>query len=74
MLPEVENPIPETIGLDTIVATGAAVGMACLVAAVALRFTEDRANALSRFGIATGFVFAAAFYFLSLAVQLLCRQ
>lgn len=74
MLPKVENPIPETIGLDTIVAVGAAMGMAALVLAIALRLSDEQRDAWSRFGVATGFVLGSGFYLTALVVQLLCRQ
>jgi hypothetical protein len=74
VLPKVENPVPETIGLDTIIAIGAAVGMVCLVLSIALRLPDRRTDALSKLGIAVGFAFGSLFYLFALIVQLLCRQ
>jgi hypothetical protein len=61
------------IGLDTIIAVGAAMGMAALVLAIALRLSDAQRDAWSRFGVATGFLLGG-FYLTALAVQLLCRQ
>jgi hypothetical protein len=74
VLPEVENPIPETIGLDTIIAIGAAAGMVCLVFAIALRLPDRRTDAVSKLGVAAGFALGSLFYLAALVVQLLCRQ
>lgn len=60
MLPKVEKPIPETIGLGTIIALGAAMGMASLAVAVMLRLPDAQRDAWSRIGVAAGFVLGLA--------------
>lgn len=74
MLPKVENPIPETIGLGTVIALGAAMGMSALVIAIVLRFPDAQRDTWSRLGLAGGFLFGLVFYLTALVAQLLCRQ
>jgi hypothetical protein len=74
MLPKVENPIPETIGLTTVVALGAGISMAAFVAATVLGLPETQRDAWGRYGLASGFLIGVAFYLMALVIQLLCRQ
>jgi hypothetical protein len=74
VFPEVENPIPETIGLGTIFSAAGAAGILALVLAVMLGQPDTRRNKWVMRGTLSGFALASAFYALALLVQLFCRQ
>jgi hypothetical protein len=74
VLPEVESPIPDTIGLGTIFAAAGAGGVLLLVLATMFQLPAMRRDALSRFGMTLGFLGGSALYLVALLNQLLCRQ
>jgi hypothetical protein len=74
VLPEVENPIPETIGLGAIFSMGTAGGMVLFVVATTLRFPDARRKQWGKAGLLIGFGLGLAFYLIALVTQLLCRQ
>jgi hypothetical protein len=71
MLPKVENPIPETIGLGTIFSAAGAGGVLMLIVATTLGLPDQERDALVRNGIVVGFVGASCLYLLALLNQLL---
>jgi hypothetical protein len=74
VLPKVENPIPDTIGLGAIFTAAGAGGVLLLVLAIMLGLPDTQRDAWGRHGMAGGFVFGSAAYLLALVVQLFCRQ
>jgi hypothetical protein len=68
-LPEVENPIPEKIGLEDVFAVAGAGGV--LGSIVRFRSTSAKRERGIMWGVLGGFCFGAAAYLLSLAVQVL---
>jgi hypothetical protein len=73
-MPEVESPIPDTIGVGTIIGAATAGGILLLVLAIAVGASPAQRTALAEYGIAGGFVLGLILYMTALAVQLLCRQ
>lgn len=71
LLPRVETPIPETIGLGAIFTIAGAGGVLMLVLASLGGFPDARRDAWGRWGIVGGFAVGSLFYVLALAVQLL---
>jgi len=74
VLPNVENPIPDTIGLGSIFSAAGAGGVLLLVLATVLELPDTRRDAWGRLGIALGFIFGSTIYLVALVDQLLCRQ
>lgn len=74
MFPEVENPIPETIGLGSIFSAAGAGGVLLLVVAILLGHADTRRDAWSRLGMLGGFIVGLGFYLMALLAQLFCRQ
>jgi hypothetical protein len=70
-LPHVEDPIPDTIGVDTVFAIAGAGGVIGTVIGSFGRSSERSRDGWTRAGLIVGFFAGAAFYLLSLAVQLL---
>ena len=71
MLPKVENPIPETIGLGMIFSVAGAFGVFGLVLASTLRLPDAQRDAWSRRGMAAGFAVGSALYLAALLAQIL---
>jgi len=69
MLPEVENPIPKTIGLSTVFEIAGAGGILGLVVATALNISNRETWTAN--GVVLAFVFGAFIYLASLLSQLL---
>lgn len=74
MLPKVESPNPETIGLTTIVGVGTTLGMTFFVVATILRLPDAKREKWGKTGVFIGFGLGVAFYLVALVIQLLCRQ
>ena len=70
-LPQVEDPWPETIGLDFPFTVAGAASVASLSAAVLLDRSEKSRDRWTRNGLAGGFIGGAAVYLLALAAQVL---
>jgi hypothetical protein len=70
LLPRVESPVPETIGLGAIFAIAGAGGVLMLVLASLGGVSDARRDAWGRWGIVGGFGAGSLFYLLALAVQL----
>jgi hypothetical protein len=71
MLPKVENPIPETIDLGTILGLAGAGGVLLLVVGTMLGLPDRQRDAWARWGTAAGFVAGLLIYFVLLFIQLL---
>lgn len=71
MLPSVESPVPETIGLGMIFSVAGACGMAGLFLGTILKRPSTTRDEWSSYGMALGFCFGAGFYLIALAVELL---
>lgn len=71
MLPRVEDPVPETIGLGTIFSVAGAGGVLLLVLAAMLGLPDRRRDAWGRRGMTVGFIVGLAVYLIALLVQLL---
>jgi hypothetical protein len=69
MLPEIENPIPKTIGLSTIFEIAAAGGIVGLVVATALNISNRERWTAN--GVVLAFVFGSCIYLVSLLKQLI---
>lgn len=69
MLPEVENPVPETIGLSTVFEIAAAGGIVGLVLATAWSISNRETWAAN--GVVAAFAFSVCIYLVSLLNQLL---
>jgi len=74
MLPRVESPIPEAIGLGTIIGIAGALGVSSLVLATMLGLPHTQKERWTMWGTAIGFLVGLAFYITALVAQLLCRQ
>jgi hypothetical protein len=74
VLPRVESPIPETIGLGAIFTAAGAGGVLLFVLAIMLRLPDAQRDAWGRHGMAGGFLLGLASYLIALLVQLFCRQ
>lgn len=74
MLPKVENPIPETIGLETIVGIAVTANVLSLVLTTVLRLSQAQRENYVRWATVGGFVIGAVIYFSTLLLQLLCGQ
>jgi hypothetical protein len=71
VLPKVENPIPDTIGLGAIFSLAGAGGVLSLVIATLLGFPDRQRDAWSRWGMALGFAIGSGVYLISLLAQVL---
>lgn len=71
MLPEVENPIPKTIGLSFIFGAAGAGGVLALVLAISSGAFGERRDEWTRRGTACGFAIGLAVYLAALYAQLL---
>jgi NADH:ubiquinone oxidoreductase subunit 6 (subunit J) len=74
VLPRVENPIPETIGLGTIISIAGALGVASVFLATILGLPNSQKERWGMWGTTMGFLAGLAFYMIALLAQLLCRQ
>jgi hypothetical protein len=74
MLPKVENPIPETIGLETMIGIAVTANVLSLVLTTALRLPQTKRESWVRWATVGGFVIGAVIYFSTLLLELLCRQ
>jgi hypothetical protein len=74
VLPKVESPIPETIGLGAIFSMAGAGGVLLLTIATLLGVPERKRDAWGRLGVAAGCILGFTAYFAALVVQLVCRQ
>ena len=74
MLPSVENPLPETIGVGTIFSVAGACGTFALFLATMLNYPAPQRDAWHRVGTSSGFVLGTIIYFTALLIQLFCRQ
>lgn len=71
MLPRVESPIPDTIGVYTIIGSANAGGVLLFVVATMLRFPDAKRDAWGKVGIVLGFGVGLGFYLVTLVAQLL---
>jgi hypothetical protein len=71
VLPKVEDPIPNTIGLGSIFTVAGAGGVLLLVLASMLGLPDARRDAWGRRGMTAGFAIGSAIYLLALLVQVL---
>lgn len=71
MLPNVESPIPETIGLGTIFSLAGSSGVLAFLLATALNRSREEKEKWSSRGIAGGFCFGAIVYLAALIAELL---
>ncbi len=71
MLPKVENPIPDTIGLGAIFSLAGAGGVLLLVLTTLLDLPDERRNTWSRHGMVGGFVGGSILYATALLNQIL---
>jgi hypothetical protein len=71
LLPRVEDPIPDTIGIGIIFSTAGAGGVVMLVLGSMLEMSAADLDAWARRGVCTGFVAGALFYAAALIGQLL---
>lgn len=71
MLPKVESPIPDTIGLGTIFSFAGAGGVLSLALATMLGFPDKRRDSWGRGGMVAGFVLGSAVYLVALLGQIL---
>lgn len=71
LLPRVENPIPEAIGLDVIFTLAGAGGMVLRFASSALGLPEGQRDAWARTGMNLGVLFGVCLYLVALVAQLL---
>jgi hypothetical protein len=69
VLPEVENPIPKTIGLSNVFEIAAAGGVVGLVLATTWNISNRETWAAN--GVVAAFAFSACIYLISLLTQLL---
>jgi NADH:ubiquinone oxidoreductase subunit 6 (subunit J) len=74
VLPRVESPIPETIGLGAIFGIAGAAGVSSLFLATMLGLSDTQKARWGMWGTAIGFLAGLAFYMTALFAQLLCRQ
>jgi hypothetical protein len=74
MLPKVEHPIPETIGLETIVGIAVTANVLLIVLTTILRLPQTQRESWVRWATVGGFVIGAVIYFSTLLLQLLCGQ
>jgi NADH:ubiquinone oxidoreductase subunit 6 (subunit J) len=74
VLPEIENPIPEKIGLDTVVAFAGAIAMFSLAVSTLLGRSGTQREKWLAWGTVLGLASGVFFYAVALLAQLLCRQ
>jgi hypothetical protein len=71
VLPRIENPIPETIGLDFGFSLGGAASMLLLVVTTVLGFSEERRNIWSMRGMVGGYFLGMGVYLVALLGEVL---
>lgn len=71
LLPRVEDPFPDTIGLGAIFSTAGAGGVLLLVLASIVGASEGQRDVWTRRGVVLGFAAGAFFYLLALVNQVL---
>jgi hypothetical protein len=71
ILPRVEDPIPDTIGVGALFTAAGAGGVIAVVAGSVFGASEKQQNWLARVGVSIGFVVGVAVYAISLVGQLL---
>lgn len=71
MLPSVENPVPETIGLGTIVSLAGSFATIGFLLATALKRSDTERNEWSAYGVVVGFCLGAIVYLVALVAELL---
>jgi hypothetical protein len=71
ILPRVEDPIPDTIGVGFIFSTAGAGGVVVLVLGSMLGLSGAELDAWARRGVSAGFALGTLFYATALAGQLL---
>jgi hypothetical protein len=71
VFPSVENPIPETIGLGTIVSLAGSFATIGFLLATALRRSDAERNEWSGYGVVVGFCLGAITYLVALVIELL---
>jgi hypothetical protein len=71
LLPRVEDPIPETIGVSAIFSAAGAGGVLALAAGSMLGLPEGQQDALARRGVNLGFAGGVLFYVVALVGQVL---
>jgi hypothetical protein len=71
LLPRVEDPIPDTIGMGIIFSMAGAGGVVMLVLGSMLGLSAAELDAWARRGVSTGFVAGALFYTAALVGQIL---
>lgn len=71
LLPRVEDPIPDTIGIGVLFSAAGAGGVIAVVAGSILGVSETRQNRWARRGVSVGFAVGAAIYAIALIGQLL---
>jgi hypothetical protein len=71
LLPRVEDPIPDRIGVGIIFGTAGAGGVVMLVLGSLLGRSADELDAWARRGVSAGFVVGALFYTAALVGQVL---
>jgi hypothetical protein len=74
VLPKVEDLIPETIALGSIISLAGGLGVLSFGLATLLRLSDAERDSWTRWGTATGLGMGSAFYLMALLVQVLCRQ
>jgi hypothetical protein len=71
VFPSVENPIPETIGLGSIVSLAGSFATIGFLLATALRRSDTERNTWSGYGVVVGSCLGAIAYLVALVVELL---
>ncbi len=71
LLPRVEDPIPDTIGVDFIFSVAGAGGVVMLVIGTMLRLSAAELDAWARRGVSIGFAVGTFFYAAALVGQVL---
>jgi hypothetical protein len=71
LLPRVEDPIPDTIGVGIIFGTAGAGGVVMLVLGSMLGRSAEDLDAWARRGVSAGFAIGALFYIAALVGQVL---
>jgi len=70
ILPRVEDPIPDTIGIGALFSAAGAGGVVAMVAGSALGISRARQDQWARTGVSIGFAVGAAIYVTALLGQL----
>ncbi len=71
ILPRVEDPIPDTIGVGALFSAAGAGGVLAVVAGSMLGISDGQQNRWARMGVSLGFVAGAVVYAIALVGQLL---